>query len=87
MKTPNLSSRQALEEVILRAHVELIKATRQGTKNNQNIFLREVAALHDNTTKADVPDYLKRALVDNTTSMIAWLHKEGFVIVPKDSVK
>lgn len=87
MPNPNLSSRQALEEVLLRGHVELIKATRRGTKNNPNIFLREVAALHDNTTKADIPDYLKRSLAENTTSLLNWLHKEGFVLVPKDSVK
>lgn len=80
-----LSSRAALEEVLLRAHIELVKASRRGTQNNPNIFLREMGALHDNTTRSDIPDYLKKALADNTSSMLAYLHSQGFTIIPKDA--
>lgn len=77
-------AKSLLEEVLLRAHIEMISETKKGTGNNANVFLRDVAALHGNTTRVDLPDYLKSALPDISHGMLAYIHSQGFVLVPKD---
>jgi hypothetical protein len=79
------SSRALLEEVVLRSFLGLLDDVKRTNRGSDNIILREIKGLHSNTTKQDLPENLKKALNDMTQSMVGYIHKEGFTLVPKET--
>lgn len=83
VQNKQFGSKALLEEVIFRSYVELVnKRYRKNGKNN-NVFLRELGSLHSNTTITDLEPEFKADISSITHSLIAYMHQQGFVLVPK----
>lgn len=83
--TTKISSKQLLEEIILRSVVEVLEASRQASFGNDLKFVLDTRILHRNTSLVDLPEHLRKAVQETTQSMMGYIYKEGFVLQPKES--
>lgn len=77
----NKSAKEVMQEICFNALVEAVQSMKRN--NIDNGLLREVKALHSNTTFADLPDYVKKSLRDNVDRAFIKLNSEGYVVTPK----
>lgn len=82
--TQKVSANQALENAILWAFVELLEESKKASNGVDNVLLREVKGLHHNTTKADMPEHLKKALNKVVQGSTGYLRSNGYVITPTE---
>jgi hypothetical protein len=79
-----LSSRQLMEEIILRAALEFIQGLKKSNAGLDNQLLREIKGLHSNTTLEDLSETQKKLIKELVQSMFGYVNKNGFVLVPKE---
>lgn len=88
MTTANsISSRQLMEEIVARAAIALLEESKRANSGNDNLILRELKALHGNTTTQDLPEHLQKAVKTIADSMFGYINHQGFVLVPKETRK
>jgi hypothetical protein len=78
-----VSARDLMEEIVARAMIEAAEALKKEHRGNENLINRDIKSLHGNTTKDDLPDYLKKAVSSITTSMFGYINRMGYVLVPQ----
>jgi hypothetical protein len=80
-----ISSRQLMEEIVIRAALEFIQGLKKTNKNLDNQLLRELKGLHSNTAMDDLSDQQKKLVKELAQSLFGYVNKNGFVLVPKDN--
>lgn len=77
------SSREIMEQIVVRAVLEAIQSMRKANPND-NMLLRELKGIHSNTTMEDLPEHLRKMVKGLAQSMFGFLGKESFMLVPRD---
>jgi len=80
-----ISARQLMEEIILRAALEFVQGLKKNNAGLDNQLVREIKGLHSNTTLEDLTEQQKRLIKEIVQSMFGYVNKNGFVLVPKDN--
>jgi hypothetical protein len=82
--TTKISANEALETAILLAAIELIQTSRRQNRDADNIVLRELKGLNQNTVKADMPEHLRRALSNVTRTSMGYINSNGYKLAPTE---
>jgi hypothetical protein len=77
-----VSANEALEQAVLWSFIQLLAEVKRGNNNIDNMTLREIKAIHANTTKGDLSEHLKKSLGNITHSSMGYLNKNGYKVVP-----
>lgn len=76
-----------MQEIVSRSAIALVEASRKANRDNDNLVLREMKALHSNTTFGDLPEHLQKAVIEVANSMFGYVNHNGYVLIPKETRK
>jgi hypothetical protein len=76
------SATEVMQEIVFSAVIDALVALKSGSKGVPNALLRDVNAVHPNTTIADLPDGLRAALEESVRQAFGRLRKEGYTVGP-----
>lgn len=76
------SAKECMKDAMLAALVETLGALRK--ENVDNALIREVKAIHGNTTFNDLPECARTALHNSVDAAFARLSTEGYVVTTRD---
>jgi hypothetical protein len=79
------SATEVMQEIVFAAVVDGIVALKAASKGVPNTLLRDLNALHANTTQADLPPELQAAIAASVRGAFARLLKEGYSVSPAGS--
>ena len=71
-----------MQDILFAAVVDAIGALKTASKGVPNTLLRDIQALHPNTTVADLPKELQAALGTSVRAAFTKLLKEGYSVAP-----
>lgn len=74
------SANEVMEEVISAAVIDAIMAMKTASKGLPNTLLRDLNAVHANTTHADLPKEVQAAIVASVRAAFTRLMKEGYSV-------
>ena len=74
------SATELMQDVIFSAVVESISSLKLGVKNAPNMLLRDINAIHANSTLADLPPSLQDSIRESARNAFLALKKEGYSI-------
>jgi hypothetical protein len=78
------SATEIMQEVLVAAVLDSMAALKAASKGVPNTMLRDINALHANTTFADFPKELQDAIAINVRAAFTRLLKEGYAVAPRD---
>jgi len=76
------SATDVMHDVIYAAVIDAVGALKSGAGNLPNTILRDLGAIHANTTYADLPEALRKAIEASVRAAFTRLHKEGYSVGP-----
>ena len=76
------SATDVMQEIIFSAVIDSLAAMKAASKGVPNTLLRDLNALHANTTFADLPPELQSAITASVRSAFTRLLKEGYSVSP-----
>jgi hypothetical protein len=76
------SATEVMQELVFSAVIDAIMALKAGAKGLPNNLLRDINAIHANTTQADLPPDLQQAIAASVRAAFARLLKEGYSVSP-----
>jgi hypothetical protein len=76
------SATDVMQEIIFAAVIDSIGALKAASKGLPNTLLRDLNAVHANTTFADLPAELQSAISASVRAAFARLLKEGYSVSP-----
>jgi hypothetical protein len=79
------SATDVMQEILVAAVLDGIGALRAASRGVPNTLLRDVNAIHANTTFADLPPELQNALQTSVRAAFTRLLKEGYSVSPAGS--
>lgn len=74
------SATDVMQEIIFSAVIDSITALKAGSKGLPNTLLRDLNAIHANTTFADLPKDLQASIGASVRAAFARLLKEGYSV-------
>jgi hypothetical protein len=74
-----------MQSVIFSAVLDAVAALKAGSGGLPNNLLRDVQAIHNNVTFADLPKELQDAIAASTRTAFTQLLKEGYSVAPRDA--
>jgi hypothetical protein len=74
------SATDVMHDIIVSAVIESIMALKTASKGLPNTLLRDLNAIHANTTFADLPKELQATIGEAVRSAFTQLHKEGYSV-------
>ena len=74
------SATDIMQEIIFAAVIDSIAALKAASKGMPNTLLRDLNAVHANTTFADLPAELQAAITASVRSAFTRLLKEGYTV-------
>jgi len=74
------SATDVMQEIIFSAVLDAIAALKAGSKGLPNTLLRDLNAIHANTTYADLPPELQSAISASVRAAFSRLLKEGYSV-------
>ena len=74
------SATDVMQEIIFSAVLDSIAALKTASKGMPNTLLRDLNAVHANTTFGDLPAELQTAISTSVRAAFARLQKEGYVV-------
>jgi hypothetical protein len=77
------SATEVMQSIIFSAIIDAVEALKASSKGVPNNMLREIQALHTNTTFGDLPKELQAAIAESTRAAFARLLKEGYSVGPR----
>src|SRR5687768_7549483 len=80
------SATDVMEEIVFSAVIDAIAAFKTASKGMPNTLLRDLAAVHANTTLADLPNEVQVALSAGVRSAFGRLRREGFTVASSDAI-
>ena len=81
------SATDVMQEVIVAAVLDSIAALKAAAKGLPNTMVRDINAVHANTTFGDLPKELQDAISANVRSAFTRLLKEGYAVAPRDAAQ
>ncbi|MCW3797030.1 hypothetical protein OMW55_04325 [Sphingomonas sp. BN140010] len=75
-----------MQSILFSAVLDAIAALKTASGNLPNNLLRQVQAIHNNVTFADLPEELQAAISASTRTAFTQLLKEGYSVAPRDAV-
>lgn len=79
------SATDVMQEIIHSAVVDALDALKAASRGVPNIMLRELNAIHANSTFADLPKELQAAIAASVRTAFNRLLKEGYSVAPRDA--
>ena len=76
------SATDVMQEIVFAATIDSIMALKAASKGLPNNLLRDLNAIHANTTLADLPPELQSAISTSVRGAFARLLKEGYSVSP-----
>lgn len=74
------SATDVMQDIIFSAVMDGIAALKAASKGVPNTLVRDLGALHVNTTFADLPPELRTAIAGSVRAAFTRLQKEGYVV-------
>jgi hypothetical protein len=74
------SATEVMQEIVYAAVIDAIGALKTASKGVPNTLLRDLNAMHANTTFADLPSELREAISASVRGAFARLLKEGYSV-------
>ena len=81
----NKSATDVMQEILVSALLDSVAALKTTSKGLPNTLLRDINAIHANTTLADMPKELQDAIAANVRAAFTRLLKEGYAVAPRDA--
>jgi hypothetical protein len=78
------AANDVMQSVIFSAVLDAIAALKDASGGLPNNLLRQVQAIHNNVTFADLPKELQDAIAASTRTAFTQLLKEGYSVAPRD---
>jgi hypothetical protein len=79
------SATELMQEIIFSAVLDAIAALKASSKGLPNTLLRDLNAIHQNTTFADLPKELQAAINGSVPAAFTRLMKEGYAVGPRQA--
>lgn len=79
------SANEVMQEVVLNAVLDGMIALKSAARGLPNILVRDLAAIHQNTTFADLPEALQASINASVRAAFTRLLKEGYAVSPAGS--
>ena len=79
------SATDVMQDIVFSVVIDSIGALKTASKGVPNTLLRDLNAVHANTTLADLPPELQAAIAANVRSAFTRLLKEGYSVSPAGS--
>src|SRR5436305_1446093 len=79
------SAIDVMQEIIFSAVLDSIEALKAASKGLPNTLVRDLSALHANTTFADLPREVQASLSASVRAAFTRLLKEGYSVAPGQS--
>jgi hypothetical protein len=76
-----------MQSIVFSAVLDAVAALKAGSGGLPNNLLRDVQAIHNNVTFADLPKALQDAIVASTRTAFTQLLKEGYAVGPKSEMR
>jgi hypothetical protein len=76
------SATEVMHEILFAAAIDSVGALKAASKGLPNTLLRDLNAIHANTTFADLPPELQAAITAAVRSAFAKLLREGYTVSP-----
>ena len=76
------SATEVMQEILSAATIDAVMALKAASKGLPNTLLRDINAIHGNTTLADLPPELQQAIAASVRGAFARLLKEGYSVAP-----
>jgi hypothetical protein len=76
------SATEVMQEILFAATIDAIMALKAASKGLPNTLLRDLNAIHANTTHADLPPELQAAIAASVRAAFARLLREGYSVAP-----
>lgn len=73
---------EVVQDALFSAIIDAVMAVKNDAKGMPNTVLREVNAMHANSTFADLPEHVQKSIRESTKSTLNRLRKEGFSVTP-----
>jgi hypothetical protein len=74
------SATDVMHDIIYAAVIDAVAALKSGAGNLPNTLLRDLGAIHANTTFADLPEGVRKAIETNVRAAFTKLLKEGYSV-------
>ena len=81
------SATDVMQEIIVSAVLDAMAALKVASKGMPNTLLRDLNAIHANTTFGDLPKELQDAIGANVRAAFTRLLKEGYAVAPRDTAQ
>ena len=81
------SATEVMHDIVYAAVIDAVAALKTASKGLPNTLLRDLNAIHANSTFADLPPELKAAIDESVRSAFTRLLKEGFAVAPRSAVQ
>lgn len=78
------SATDVMEEIVFSAVIDAIGALKLASKGMPNTLLRDLGAVHQNTTLGDLPKELQAAIGESVRSAFGRLRKAGYTVANSD---
>jgi hypothetical protein len=78
----NKSATDVMQEIIFSAVLDSIAALKTASKGLPNNLVRDIGALHANTTFADLPPEVQASITASVRAAFTRLLKEGYSVAP-----
>lgn len=72
-----------MQEALFNAFSKMAQEMRKESNGSPNVLYREMGAIHDNTTVADLPPYLKRKLASAAIEAVTEINSKGYSVQTK----
>ena len=74
-----------MQDIVFAAVVDSLDALKSASKGVPNTLLRDIGAIHANSTFSDLPKELQATITASVRSAFNRLLKEGYSVAPRDS--
>jgi hypothetical protein len=76
------SATEVMESAIVAAVLDAVAALKTASGGLQNALIRDISAIHPNTTFGDLPRPVQAAITASVRSAFGALQKEGYTVAP-----
>jgi hypothetical protein len=79
------SATDVMHAILVSAVIEGVGALKDASKGMPNTLMRDLNAIHPNTTFGDLPKELQAAITASVRGAFTRLLKEGYAVMPRDA--
>ena len=77
------AANEVMQSIIFSAVLDALAALKRGSGGLPNQLVRDIQAIHQNVTFADLPKALQDAIIQSTRAAFTALLKEGYSVGPR----